>query len=241
MSARAAASTTPGLSTAAVIAKAIELIETTGLEALSMRRVAEAFGIQAASIYWWVTSKDCLLDLVADELTRQAAQYLAARKRPCGTPALQLTHLAYLYRGFLYAHPQSELLLASRLVAGPHRARLVGVFIEDLVSTHGVPAAQATAAAAAVRSLVHGCVIEQHARHAVIVPATGQAGEASLGEFQQAMATATVDATGQARLSGPPATGLLAASTDVAVAVQAMITGLLSVADQADRAEQAVS
>ncbi|MEO7288817.1 MAG: TetR family transcriptional regulator, partial [Jatrophihabitantaceae bacterium] len=143
------------VTTAALIAKAIELIETAGLEALSMRRLGEAFGIQAASVYWYVASKDNLLDLVADELNRQAAAYLTARKRPCQTGTLQLTHLGYLYRSFLYAHPQSELLLAARLPAGPNRVDLIGAFVADLITCHAVPGETAVAAAAAVRAFTH--------------------------------------------------------------------------------------
>ena len=47
---------------------AIRLLDRDGLDALSMRRVAEELGTGAASLYWHVGSKDGLLDLVFDRV-----------------------------------------------------------------------------------------------------------------------------------------------------------------------------
>src|SRR5690242_21392900 len=52
----------------AIVQKALELLDRDGLDALTMRRVAEELGTGAASLYWHVGSKDGLLDLVLDEI-----------------------------------------------------------------------------------------------------------------------------------------------------------------------------
>jgi len=52
----------------AVIAKALELLDETGLDGLSMRRLADALDIKAASLYWHFANKRALLDGMADAL-----------------------------------------------------------------------------------------------------------------------------------------------------------------------------
>jgi AcrR family transcriptional regulator len=52
----------------AIVAAAIRLLDADGLDALSMRRIADELGTGAASLYWHVGSKDGLLDLIFDEI-----------------------------------------------------------------------------------------------------------------------------------------------------------------------------
>jgi TetR/AcrR family tetracycline transcriptional repressor len=56
-----------------VIAKALELLDETGLDGLTMRRLADALDIKAASLYWHFASKQVLLDGIADALMRDVA------------------------------------------------------------------------------------------------------------------------------------------------------------------------
>ncbi len=46
----------------------LEIIDTLGLEALSMRRLAEHLGVRAASLYNHVATKDELLHEIADTI-----------------------------------------------------------------------------------------------------------------------------------------------------------------------------
>ena len=52
----------------AVLRAAVELVERDGLEALSMRRLGAALGIEAMSLYYYVESKDALLDGIVETL-----------------------------------------------------------------------------------------------------------------------------------------------------------------------------
>lgn len=56
----------PQLSRDAIVAAAIRIVDSEGLDAVSMRRVAQEFGTGAASLYAYVTNKEQLLDLLFD-------------------------------------------------------------------------------------------------------------------------------------------------------------------------------
>src|SRR5262245_46452699 len=49
-----------------VLQAAVELVERGGLEALSMRRLGAALGIEAMSLYYYVENKDALLDGIVE-------------------------------------------------------------------------------------------------------------------------------------------------------------------------------
>jgi AcrR family transcriptional regulator len=56
------------ISREAIVDAAVRLLDAEGLDAFSMRRVADELGTGAASLYWHVGSKDGLLDLVMDQV-----------------------------------------------------------------------------------------------------------------------------------------------------------------------------
>lgn len=58
----------PGVNRIALAATALELIQENGLDALTMRTLAERSGVKAASLYWHVRDREELLELVADAL-----------------------------------------------------------------------------------------------------------------------------------------------------------------------------
>jgi AcrR family transcriptional regulator len=64
---RPARARTP-LSREAIVSAAIEVLDEEGAESLSMRRVAEKLGAGAASLYWHVSSKAALIDLILDKV-----------------------------------------------------------------------------------------------------------------------------------------------------------------------------
>ncbi|WP_408896200.1 TetR family transcriptional regulator [Nocardioides sp. R1-1] len=54
-----------------VVARAIEVLDAHGLEALSMRRLAGDLGVQPGALYHHFTNKDALLAAIADEILRR--------------------------------------------------------------------------------------------------------------------------------------------------------------------------
>ncbi|MEU7629547.1 helix-turn-helix domain-containing protein [Nocardia sp. NPDC049220] len=63
--------TEPKLHRTAIVDTAIALADTEGLDALSMRRIAERMGVGAMSLYRHVAHKDELLALMTDEVARR--------------------------------------------------------------------------------------------------------------------------------------------------------------------------
>src|SRR5262249_5468861 len=51
-----------------IVETALRILDSEGLDALSMRRIAEELDTGAASLYWHVGSKDGLLDLIFDQV-----------------------------------------------------------------------------------------------------------------------------------------------------------------------------
>jgi TetR/AcrR family tetracycline transcriptional repressor len=118
------------ITTELLVDAAIELIESDGLDSLSMRRLADRFGIQAASVYWYVSSKEHMLDLIVDRLLGMAYQtvfveHVEQRRTEDETAEQVLRRMAIAYRAFLLAHPDSARVISSRLVVGPNLALLM--------------------------------------------------------------------------------------------------------------------
>ncbi|HEX8614796.1 MAG TPA: TetR/AcrR family transcriptional regulator C-terminal domain-containing protein [Telluria sp.] len=57
-----------GISREAIIATALGLLDEVGLEGLTMRRLADALDVKAASLYWHFANKQVLMDGMADAL-----------------------------------------------------------------------------------------------------------------------------------------------------------------------------
>ena len=55
----------PGLNRETVVEAALDLLDETGVDGLSMRGVADRLGVKAASLYWHLRDKEQLLELVA--------------------------------------------------------------------------------------------------------------------------------------------------------------------------------
>ncbi|MFF5172596.1 TetR/AcrR family transcriptional regulator [Micromonospora sp. NPDC000089] len=72
---RGARGPAPAHSRDAIVAAAITLADSAGLDAVSMRAVAGALGTGAGSLYRYLSSRDDLLDLMADAAVGELAPY----------------------------------------------------------------------------------------------------------------------------------------------------------------------
>ena len=105
-----------GLSVDAVVASAIELADADGLDALTMRRIAERVGISPMSVYTYVPGKAELLDLMLDsvyaDMPRPRWRTTSWRRR--------LTSVARRNRALFTAHPWAASVVSlSRPPLGP--------------------------------------------------------------------------------------------------------------------------
>ena len=100
----------------AIVATALRVLDRDGLDALSMRRVAEELGTGAASLYWHVGSKDGLLDLVFDEV-------IGEQHIPDPEPerwAEQLKEVAHTMRATILRHRDIVRISIGRIPMGPN-------------------------------------------------------------------------------------------------------------------------
>lgn len=141
---------TPLLSTAAIRDTALRLIDEGGLAELSMRRLADALGVQPSSLYGHYANKDDVLDAVANLLIAEVDTSGFAHGWRDG-----LLAWARSYRAVLAAHPNCVPLIAS----GTQRREQ---FLEMANSVHGGlvgagwPPRRATEISGAVKYLVIG-------------------------------------------------------------------------------------
>lgn len=104
------------LSLERIVATAVELLDVEGIEALTMRRLADRLGAGAMSLYWHVGNKEEVFDLALDAVLKLV--------EPPSTPESQdwrseITHLLEDWRAIMLLHPWSASLLPRRAL-GPN-------------------------------------------------------------------------------------------------------------------------
>ena len=120
----------PRLSTAKVLTAALEIVDTEGVDALSMRRLAHALDREPMTVYRYAASKAALLDGVVElVLTELVIDPEAADWRT------ELRVLAHRYRDLALAHPNVVPLLVTRPLTCPLGLRPAGTLrpLEDFL------------------------------------------------------------------------------------------------------------
>jgi AcrR family transcriptional regulator len=167
------------LNRATIAAAALDLIDRDGLDALSMRRLGRALGVEAMALYHHFPSKGDLLDEVV-------AAVAPAPAPPSGDWRADLAALAVQYRGMVGDHPNLLPVLISRPQRHPRAvaalqaqyaalrlAGLDGVALLDVHRTWG--------------SYVIGyVVVEQQARSAGFADADWRPADDPLDAYQAA-------------------------------------------------------
>ncbi len=145
------------LSRERVLAAAVVLADTGGIEALTMRRLGEDLGVEAMSLYRHVANKDDLLDGMVDtvfaeiELPSGDTDWRTAMRRRAVSTRTALTR-----------HPWATPLMQSRKTPGPatlrHHDAVIGV-----LRGAGFPVALAAHAFSAMDSYIYGFALQQKA------------------------------------------------------------------------------
>ncbi|MGQ4614714.1 TetR/AcrR family transcriptional regulator C-terminal domain-containing protein [Nocardia sp. R7R-8] len=110
----------PGLRREQIVAAAVEILDADGLESLSMRKLGAKLGAGATSLYWHVSNKDELLELVLDEfwgLVRIPEPEHASWRE-------LLNAFAYSLRASIREHPWMASLVGQLPSIGPNSLRL---------------------------------------------------------------------------------------------------------------------
>lgn len=168
------------LDQARTVAAALDLLDEAGLDALTMRRLADAVGVQAGALYRHFATKQ-------DLLTAMAERMLAGCSAPLPEPdwSGRLTTLARRMRTALLAHRDG-----ARVYAGTHStgANTLG-FAETLTGVLCEAGFRPEEAARAVLTVVHFTVGHTLEEQAALQP--GDQGPADPDRLREAVAAAS--------------------------------------------------
>ncbi len=140
----------------AIVDAAIRLLDAEGLDALSMRRIADELGTGAASLYWHVGSKDGLLDLIFDKLIGEVTIPDPEPGRWCE----QLKDVARSQRAASLRHPYVVRISIGRIPMGPNALRYSERVLAILASG-GLPPKLAVQGSHLLISTVNGFTLDE--------------------------------------------------------------------------------
>jgi TetR/AcrR family tetracycline transcriptional repressor len=145
----------PALTRGQVVQQALALLDEVGLDGLTMRRLAQRLGVQAASLYNHVRDKGELLALLADAICGEVPELdrgLSWRQR--------LEAGARDYRRVLLRHRDAARVLAATPPDGPMRLRLIDQLLGALWEA-GLTEEEAVEAAFVANTFVTGFVLDE--------------------------------------------------------------------------------
>ncbi|QBD80841.1 TetR family transcriptional regulator [Ktedonosporobacter rubrisoli] len=151
---RAARKALPPLSQERIVQEAISLLDEQGFEGLSMRRLAERLGAGAASLYWYVATKEDLLELVMDVIL----QDISREEAPSSDWRTELQRLAAGLRAIILRHPWSGQLLGAYPQLGPNALAFTEAVLRAL-DRAGLAGPLLDGALSAIFHYVIGCAL----------------------------------------------------------------------------------
>ncbi|MFD0022697.1 TetR/AcrR family transcriptional regulator [Streptomyces sp. NPDC058382] len=168
-----------GLDRERITAASVRLLDAEGLARFSMRRLAAELNVTAMSLYWYVDTKDDLLELALDAVHAEIA-----------TPGKdadwrdRLRELATSYRSMLVGHTWASALAGSFLNIGPH-SLLFSYAVQDIIRATGLPLRHQPGGMSAVFQFVYGFgTIEGH-----VVQRSAAAGLSQDDFYREALGT----------------------------------------------------
>jgi AcrR family transcriptional regulator len=140
----------------AIVGTALRILDSEGLDGLSMRRIAEELDTGAASLYWHVGSKDGLLDLVFDHV-------IGEQRVPAPDPAHwreQVKEVARTQRATILRHRDIVAVSLGRIPMGPHALRYSEAVLA-ILRAGGVPDWLAVAGHHLLIAVVNGFTLDE--------------------------------------------------------------------------------
>ena len=101
-----------------IIDAGLELLESGGLDAVTMAAIADRVGVKPASLYKHVRDRSALIGAVVEATALALGRDLAAGDDPAATPRARLTTMGRRYRAYAAGHPRATALLFAHLGAG---------------------------------------------------------------------------------------------------------------------------
>jgi AcrR family transcriptional regulator len=124
------------LSRERVLTAAVELADAEGIEALTMRNLAQALGVEAMSLYYHVANKEALLDGVVETIIGEVEEELGGFDVAEGEREWKrvLRHRILTARRVMLRHPWAPAVIETRTTMTPTLLRymdtLLGILIE---------------------------------------------------------------------------------------------------------------
>ena len=146
------------LEPAKIVAAALTLLDETGLDGLTMRRLADVLGVQAASLYWHFPGKPALLDGMADALLTG----IGARIDRSGDHAATVRSAANALRQALLARRDGARVYSGTFVVGENVLAFADGLVGGLLSA-GFDAETSARFSFTTLYFVLGFVIEEQA------------------------------------------------------------------------------
>ena len=109
-----------GLTVRAIIDAAVALADADGVDALSMRAVAQRLGVGTMSLYTYIPGKPVLIDLMIDAMCGQTYANLADPSTQPGGWRAALRFIARKNWDLYLRHPWLLRVMGARPVLGPH-------------------------------------------------------------------------------------------------------------------------
>ncbi|MGW4032636.1 TetR/AcrR family transcriptional regulator [Streptomyces sp. NPDC004838] len=170
-----------GLDRTKIIDATVRLLDAEGAAKFSMRRLAAELDVTAMSVYWYVDTKDDLLELALDAVF---GMIRLPDVSPEGDWRQQLRELATEYRALLVRHPWVSALIGSFLNIGPHSLAF-SLAVRQVLRNTGLPPQGRMGGLAAVFQFVYGFgTIEGH-----FIARCASAGMSQDEYFREAMGT----------------------------------------------------
>lgn len=174
---------------------ALALLDDTGLEGLTMRRLGEALGVRASALYRHFPSKQALLDAMAERILESID--LTLEPGPWDERGLVL---AGRLRHALLRHRDGARVVAGAYTAEAHTV-LFGNTSAGLLREAGLPPRQAAWAVTAVSQYVIGHTIEEQARTALVDDGSWPQKMDTFAELADGVALSAFDADPQERFA----------------------------------------
>ncbi|MCX5558908.1 TetR/AcrR family transcriptional regulator [Streptomyces sp. NBC_00038] len=159
----------------------VRLLDAEGMAKFSMRRLAAELNVTAMSVYWYVDTKDDLLELALDAVFGELELPDAESGEDWRD---QLRFIAAGYRALLVRHPWVSPLIGTFLNIGPH-SMAFSLRVHEVIRRTGLPPHGQMGALSAVFQFVYGFgTIEGH-----FVQRCASAGMTQDEYYRQAMST----------------------------------------------------
>lgn len=141
-----------GLDRDKIVATAVRLLDTNGLATFSMRKLAAELGVTAMSVYWYVDTKDDLLERVLDAVH---GEIVPPAVEPDDDWRDEVRRLARGYRSMLVDHPWTAHLIGDYPDIGPVSTDFANTSTRAMARS-GLATEQLTGALSCVFQYVYG-------------------------------------------------------------------------------------